>query len=73
MSDTQKQDSDEALESQEVIAGQDVVDSGEVADSGEEEQPKLNLDVKIESRSACERHITVTVPREDIDRYFDKE
>ena len=24
-------------------------------------------------RSACERHITVTVAREDIDRYFDKE
>ncbi|HVX64409.1 MAG TPA: trigger factor [Pirellulales bacterium] len=31
---------------------------------------KLDLDVKIDSRSACERHITVTIPREDIDRYF---
>jgi trigger factor len=37
-----------------------------------EEKPKLNLDVKIESRSACERHITVTIPREEIDRYLDK-
>lgn len=31
---------------------------------------KLNLDVKIERKSACERHITVTVPRDDVDRYF---
>lgn len=38
---------------------------------GEEEKPKLNLDVKIWTKSACERHITVTVPREDIERYFD--
>ena len=29
--------------------------------------------MKIDPRSACERHITVTVAREDIDRYFDKE
>lgn len=32
---------------------------------------KLNLDVQIENRGACERHITVTVPREDIQRYYD--
>ena len=38
-----------------------------------EELPKLNLEVKIESRGACQRHITATVAREDIDRYFDKE
>ena len=31
----------------------------------------LHLDVQIESQSACQRHITVTVAREDIDRYFD--
>ena len=37
-----------------------------------EEKAKLNLDVKIDSRSACERHITVTIPREDIDRYLDE-
>jgi trigger factor len=35
-----------------------------------EEAVKLNLDVKIDARSACERHITVTIPREDIDRYY---
>ncbi len=34
------------------------------------ETPKLNLDVKVDTVSACERHVTVTVSREDIDRYF---
>ena len=39
----------------------------------EQEAPKLSLDVKIEDRSTCERHLTVAVSREDVDRYFDKE
>ena len=33
------------------------------------EKPKLTLDVKIDSPTACERHITVTIAREDIERY----
>ena len=33
---------------------------------------KLNLSIKVDSPSACERHVTVTIPREDIERYFDK-
>ena len=54
-------------------------DDPEVAktDAAEEavadEAEKLKLDITVEQRSACERHIAVTVPREDIDRYFDKE
>jgi len=44
------------------------------ADPTDAEQPqKLQLDVNIEERSACERHITVTVGRDDINRYFDRE
>lgn len=35
-----------------------------------EEKPKLNLQVKVDKTSTCKRHVTVTVPREDIDRYF---
>ena len=31
----------------------------------------LKLDVSFESPSACERHVTVTISREDIDRYYD--
>ena len=36
----------------------------------EEEKPKLSLKVKVDTTSACERHVTVTVNRDDIDRYF---
>ena len=36
-----------------------------------EEQEKLSLEVEISSPSACERHVTVTVSRQDIDRYLD--
>ncbi len=40
---------------------------------GEDEAPqKLNLTIDVQKPSACERHITVSVPREDIDRYYDK-
>jgi trigger factor len=39
---------------------------------GDEEKKSLNLDVQITSPSACERHVTVTVAREDIDRYLDE-
>lgn len=45
----------------------------EAAEAGQEqqEQPqKLNLEVKVDKRGACQRHVTVTVAREDIDRYF---
>lgn len=39
-------------------------------EEGQAPAEKLDLDVKVESRSACERHITVTIPRGDIDRYY---
>ena len=29
--------------------------------------------MNVETRSTCERHVTVTIPRADIERYFDKE
>lgn len=32
----------------------------------------LNLEIKVEVKSACERHVTVTVSEEDINRYFQK-
>jgi trigger factor len=43
-------------------------DNGAEAEAPE----KLNLGVQVVNRSACERHVTVTVSREDIERYFDK-
>jgi trigger factor len=42
----------------------------EAAEAKEEEKAKLQLEVKIEKPSACERHITVDIPREDVDRYY---
>ena len=44
-----------------------------VAEAEEEKAEPLALEVKVDSRSTCERHVTVTISREDIDRYFDKE
>ena len=35
-----------------------------------EEKEKLNLSVEVKEKSACERHVTVTIPRADIERYF---
>lgn len=42
-------------------------------DAGDEAQAPepLNLTVDIKSPSACERRVTVTIPRDDINRYFD--
>ena len=41
-------------------------------EDAEVEEQKLNLSIKVESPSACQRHVTVTIPREEIDRYYDK-
>ncbi|HTU25198.1 MAG TPA: trigger factor [Pirellulales bacterium] len=44
-----------------------------LAEDGADEAPeKLNLVIDVKKPSACERHITVTVPREDIERYYDR-
>jgi trigger factor len=50
----------------------DESNSAVAVENGEEEaKEKLDLDVKVASPSACERHVTVTIARPDIDRYFD--
>ena len=38
-----------------------------------EEEQKLDLNLDINETSACGRHVTVTVPRSDIERYFQKQ
>jgi trigger factor len=43
--------------------------NGEAAEA-DGEPKRLNLDVQIASPSACERHVTVSVSREDVDRYL---
>ena len=39
--------------------------------SADEKPEKMNLDITIESPNTCVRHIAVTIPREDIERYYD--
>ncbi|HEY4232523.1 MAG TPA: trigger factor, partial [Lacipirellulaceae bacterium] len=39
--------------------------------ANEEEDQPLQLSVAVKQPSACERHVTVTIPRDDINRYFD--
>ncbi|MBX7167138.1 MAG: trigger factor [Pirellulales bacterium] len=54
---------------------EDLADSAQSEDGAESENAepeKLSLDVKIDARGACQRHITVTVSREDVDRYLDR-
>jgi trigger factor len=38
----------------------------------EEEAKRLDLSVQIQPRGACQRHVTVTISRGDVDRYLDK-
>ena len=38
-----------------------------------EEKQLLDLKVDVKEVSACERHVTVTIPRAEIDRYFQKQ
>jgi len=40
------------------------------SESTEEQKPKLTLTVEVKEPSACERHVSVSISREDIDRYF---
>jgi trigger factor len=48
----------------------DDLQSSDTQEDVESDDSTLHLDVAIASPSACQRHITVTVAREDIDRYL---
>jgi trigger factor len=41
-----------------------------LSDEQAAEKPKLQMEIKIEKPSACERHVTVSIAREDVDRYL---
>lgn len=56
------------------IPGDETADSQASAAEGQSEEPiPLTLEVEVESPSDCQRHVTVTISREDIDRYVDGE
>ncbi len=74
MAPTDHPDDDKLSPTDNELVDQQAADGEKVeGEEGAEEKPKLELQVKMEERSACERHITVGVSREDIDRYFDQE
>ncbi len=52
---------------------EELLDDQEENEEEEEEKPRLDLQTKIEPRSTCERHITVTVAPEDIERYYQEQ
>src|SRR6476660_2673868 len=41
----------------------------EKTEEGQEEKKRLSLEVKIDKPSACERHVTVTIAKDDVTRY----
>ena len=51
------------------------LDSSTIDDEADDaEAPeKLDLIIKVEERGTCERHVTVTVKRDNIERYYDNE
>jgi len=52
---------------------EELLDEESAEAEGDDEKQPLEIEVSIDQRSTCERHVTVTVSRDDIDRYFDKE
>jgi trigger factor len=59
-------------EDDETSAGVAVEAEGAGEGGDEAELAPLQLSVDIKSPSACERRVAVTIPRDDINRYFDK-
>ena len=45
----------------------------ELLENGEEKKEPLSLEVEVQTKSACERHVLVKIAREDVDRYFAKQ
>ena len=52
---------------------QDVDAAAPEAEPQEERKQRMELQVTVDNTSACERHVTVVIPRTDIDRYFETE
>lgn len=47
-------------------------ESNAQSEGGAEPRPPLTLEVKIVSKGACQRHITVSIAEADVERYFDE-
>lgn len=49
-------------------------ETADTPDTGDEQQekPKLQMEIKIDKPSACERHVVVSIAREDVERYLNE-
>jgi trigger factor len=47
-------------------------ETADTPETGDEqpEKPKLQMEIKVDKPSACERHVVVSIAREDVDRYL---
>lgn len=43
------------------------------AENGQDAVEKMNIDVDIQEVSSCQRHVKVTIPRDEIEKYYEKE
>src|SRR5690349_8644492 len=53
-------------------AGAALEDEREAGGDAAEPRPPLTLEVKIDAKGACQRHITVSIAEADVERYFDE-
>lgn len=60
-------------ENNEVLGTEGPTEEEILNESSEALKEPLNLEVKVDSPSSCERHLTVTVSRADVDRYLDEQ
>ncbi len=68
MATTDRSDSDAAAD-----PTQNTASESETQDVDAEGPDKLDLTIKVDERGTCGRHITVTVSRDNIERYYDNE
>ncbi len=54
------------------MSSPETLDQDGSPESQGEEPQRIEMEVAIKEPSACERHVVVTIPRTEIERYFDK-
>ena len=61
-------------EAQDAVATEDIIeDVDDIAEDVEDadDEQRIATEVEVKEVGACERHVVVTVPRDDINRYLD--
>jgi len=69
--DAVENDAAESLATTAEVAEDQVENSTSDADDSEDDDERLNVEVQVNTTGACERHVVVTVSKEDIARYKD--